>query len=203
MFSSEFFSMIFNYLQLPFLHTMSYQRNGKTQLFHEALDGSADEIKWAELSKNDDDGTDLSLRTMEGETYRGKHRGKTIQWSDGDSWTLASDESKLLRVEGTYTTAEGDSEHLKRMSGQSYDVLHNDDKKSWSRIEQISENALRLLIFADNSSCEGQIRRCTSTNTTSIVWGDGDKWTRQDKPSSPARVVRRCSPESKTPCNAP
>ena len=180
---------------------MSYQRNGKTQLFHEALDGSADEIKWAELSENDD--IDLSLRTMEGETYRGKHRGNTIEWSDGDSWTLASDESKLLRVEGTYATAEGDSEHLRRTSGKSYDVFHNDDKKSWSRIEQISQNTLKLVIFADNSSCEGQIKRCTSTNTTSIVWGDGDKWTRQDKPSSPARVVRRCSPESKTPCNAP
>ena len=182
---------------------LSLSSKNVLELFHEALDGSADQIKWAELSQNDKDGIDLSLKTMEGETYRGKRRGNTVAWSDGDSWTLTSDESKLLRVEGTYETADGDSEHLRRTSAKSYDVFHNDDKKSWSRIDQISETGLRLVIFADNSSCEGKIEKSVSTNSTCLIWSDGDKWTRKDKPSSPARVVWRCSPESKTPCNAP
>jgi len=179
----------------------SMKQNNALELFHEALDGSADEIMWATLSQNDDEGIDLSLKTKEDETYRGKRQGKKIVWSDGDSWTLVSDESKLLKVEGTYETAEGDLEHLCRTSGNSYDIFHNDSKEVWSRIDQISETALRLVILADNSSCDGKIEK--SGSTTCITWSDGDKWIRKDKPSSPVKVVRRCSPESKTPCNAP
>ncbi len=191
-------------------------KNG-IELFHEALDGSSDEIMWAKLYFSDDSSSAVTMETKEGETYKGtRSRDDKIKWNDGDVWVLTSDKSKLVRVEGTYETADGAKEHLRRSKKGDYEVFHNESSGIWARIEhggnfQKDDNvsrigdkggdALRLVILSDNSSCDGKIEKFENESTTCITWSDGDKWIRKDDPSSPVRVVRRCSPESKTPCN--